>query len=353
MDVTLESFQASIADVKPDDVVVFNISSPGGSVLTGFEIYNEVKNLKASKKIFQINGMAASIASIIVMAGDEIEASEFSLFMIHQASAGADGNATQLAQQIEILDKIDTLLLDTYHERNNNKGKKKISREAISDMLSAETWLTPAEALEYGFIDRIVNKLSDITKIAAKANTNLTMDYLQKLRKVLAQGGKVELTLEDVKNAVTQALEGKTFSSLKDEEVDGFLVAVKALLQAKTGGTLAEDQEAQVNEFLNTIVDELKASELSNTSDGKIEALKQSIDRLAALVDTIAKSSVETGQQVENLTTDLTALKKNIRSFGKKPFTNETSRLNLGSAYVDPWAKHRSQMEEIDKKTRK
>jgi ATP-dependent protease ClpP protease subunit len=353
MDVTLESVQSQLQNLQPTEDILFNISSPGGSVLTGFEIYNEIKMLPTSgKKIFQINGLAASIASIIVMAGDEIEASELSLFMIHKASSGIEGNASQLQEQIEVLNMIDKMLMDTYSARNAKNGKKKLSEKEMVAMLEAETWMTPQEAMDYGFIDRVINQVSDVTKIAAQ--TTQTMKHLDKLRRLLANSGKIEFTIEDVKAAVAQALSGKTYSSMTtDEDINAFLVAVKSILSNKAGGTLTDEDTAKVNELLNQAVTELQEIEAANTTAGQISQLAKAVAEIKGMLDTMSKAAVESGQQVENLTEEITNLKKGVRSFGKKPFVNEGSKLNLGSAYADPYAKHREEMKKIDDQTRK
>ena len=347
MDVTLDGFTSMLGEITPEDNVIFDISSPGGSVIVGLEIYNAVKELKAKKITFRINGLAASIASIIVMAGDEIEASEFSMFMIHKASTGIEGNSTELQQQVEILEKIDELLVNTYHARNQSKGTKKLSDKAIKDMIAKETWLSPAEALEYGFIDKVINQAADVK---AAALTNFNMNHLQKLRSLLNSGGKPQITAEDVEAAIAQSLDGKKFTSLNEEEVQNFLVAVKGSLETKAGGTLTDEETESINDQLNKSVEALTEKERGETAEGQIEQLSASIKQLTDMVKTMGEAVVKNGQDTENLAFELQAVKKNARTFGKKAFVNETTKLNIGSAYVDPYAKHRQEMAAIDQK---
>jgi ATP-dependent protease ClpP protease subunit/cell division protein FtsB len=351
VDMTLDSVRELLAGVSPQEELLIKISSPGGSVLTGFEIYNEIKQLPAAKKVFQINGIAASIATLIVLSGDEIEASEFSLSMIHKASTVAEGNAEQLAAQIEILEKINALLLEAYYDRNQKRGSRKVSREKLSAMMEEETWFTPEEAMEYGFVDRIVNKITDVTKIAAQSKS-FDMNHLQRLKRLLAQGGKIEITLEQVSAAVTKALNGRQFSSLSDQQVQEFLVAVRDELTAVTGQTLTDQDITRINAMLEQVTGELREKEAASSTDGKIEALNRSIAELKNLITTVAETVVKNGQDVESLAAELVATQKSVRSFGRKPFVNEASKLNIGSAYVDPYARHRAEMAKIDEKTR-
>jgi ATP-dependent protease ClpP protease subunit len=349
-DVTLDSVKAKLSGVTSDDELVFDISSPGGSVLVGFEIYNEIKNLPSKNIVFEINGLAASIASIIVMAGAEIRASEFSLFMIHNASTGVEGNAEELKQQIEILKKIDELLLDTYYNRNQERGKTKLTRDRISEMMNTETWLTPAEGVEYGFIDKIINKSADIAKVAAQYKPS--MKHLQKLKQMLAMGGKLAITKEDVSRAFSNALEGRKYSNLTEEEINSVLVAVKSALEQQTGGDMTEEQTQEVDNLLNEVANEVTRAEAESSTEGQLSALRKSVAELTKTIETVAQSLVESGNQMEALTFEINNLKKQTRTFANRPFVNEASKLSIGGAYVDPYAKHRAQMADIDKKTR-
>jgi len=349
-DVTVDSFNALLDGVTAEDSVVFDISSPGGSVLVGFEIYNAIKNMPTKDITFEINGIAASIASIIVMAGAKIHASEFSLFMIHKAATGIEGNSLELKQQIEILEKIDALLVDTYYGRNQANGTEKLTKDQIVEMMTAETWLTPAEGVKYGFIDKVINKTADVSKIAAQFKP--TMNHLQKIKAMLLNNGRPQIQKEDVESAMMTALAGKQYSNLSEEEVNTFLATVKSLMEQKLGGTLTEEEMSAVNAALNEAVSALAQQEAASSTDGQMQALKQQMSDLKNMVETIAKSTVESGQHLEALAFEITNLKKQTRTFGKKPFVNESTKLNIGASYIDPYAKHRQQMKEIEEKTR-
>ena len=128
------------------------INSPGGDVFDGVAIYNQlVKN--SAKIVVEIDGLAASIASIIAMAGDEINMPSNAMIMIHDPWMIAAGTAEELRDQAELLDKIRGQLLSTYQTRTGGDLKE------ISDMMAAETWMTADEALEHGFIDNITDEV--------------------------------------------------------------------------------------------------------------------------------------------------------------------------------------------------
>lgn len=128
------------------------INSEGGSVFEGVAIYNVLRRHKA-KKMVHIDGLAASIASVIAMAGDEIKIARNGIMMIHDpwAAGFIVGTAADFREQGEkiavSLDKIREALLATYVERTNLSEKK------ISDWMAGETWFTAAEAVKHGFAD--------------------------------------------------------------------------------------------------------------------------------------------------------------------------------------------------------
>ena len=135
----------SFADVEQINV---HISSYGGEVKTGIAIYNTLKAHKAKVRTI-CDGFACSIASVIFMAGDERVMNELSMLMIHDAWSYVCGNADQIRKEADDLEKITQLSVKAY-EANSN-----LSEEDIKALMSAESWIPPDEALEYGFATAI------------------------------------------------------------------------------------------------------------------------------------------------------------------------------------------------------
>lgn len=130
--------------------IVLKINSPGGSVFDGVAIYNDLKAHKGNVRV-EITGIAASIASIIAMAGDEIAIADNAMMMIHNAWTIAAGNAEELTAQAEILAKIDGQLASTYAAQKGTPGIR-----AIKQMMADETWMTGKEAKANGFATEIL-----------------------------------------------------------------------------------------------------------------------------------------------------------------------------------------------------
>lgn len=141
------------------------INSDGGSVFDGLAIYNALVRHPANIKI-HIDGIAASIASVIAMAGDEINMSKNAWLMIHDPWTVAGGTAGDLRSQADLLDKIRNQLLETY------KIKTGLDADKISDYMTNETWFEGGEALELGFVDNITDDLAIAAHSSCKKYKN-------------------------------------------------------------------------------------------------------------------------------------------------------------------------------------
>ncbi len=124
------------------------INSPGGSVFAARTIETALREHKA-KVIVHIDGLAASAATFIAMAGDEIVMSPGAMFMVHKAWTIAWGNADDLQDTAALLTKLDGTLVDTYATRTQQ------DKQQIADWMAAETWFTAQEAVDHGFADRL------------------------------------------------------------------------------------------------------------------------------------------------------------------------------------------------------
>lgn len=144
---TAKQFQKdlkALGDVKTLDIF---INSPGGDVFDGVAIYNQLARHRA-KKIVHIDALAASIASVIAMVGDEIEIASNGMMMIHRAWGLAIGNANDMRKLADTLEKVDSTIIGTYVARTGGEEAE------ITRMTDEETWLTAEEAVELGFADR-------------------------------------------------------------------------------------------------------------------------------------------------------------------------------------------------------
>lgn len=158
-----------MADMNVPQIDVY-INSPGGSVFAGMAIYSALKRHQAHINV-QIDGVAASIASVIALAGDTVSISEVGMFMIHSPWSAVMGNATEMRKQADVLDKVEESMISAYARAN-------IDEKKLKSMLAEETWLTAKEAVAYGFADEVIGAMDIAAAIIPKDRFKNTPDKL-------------------------------------------------------------------------------------------------------------------------------------------------------------------------------
>lgn len=138
-----------------------HIHSPGGDVFDGIAIYNLLKNHPANVTVY-IDGLAASMASVIAMAGNEVIMPENAMMMIHKPWGIQGGDAEDMRKYADLLDKVENTLIPAYA---NKTGK---TPEELAEMLSAETWLNGKECVEQGFADKLAEPLVAMASIKSR-----------------------------------------------------------------------------------------------------------------------------------------------------------------------------------------
>lgn len=142
-------FRDALARIDASTIVV-NINSPGGDVFDGIAIYNDLLAHKA-EVVIRVTGLAASAASLVAMAGDEITIAENAFFMIHNAWTFAIGDSREMTAQAKILKQVDGSLAETYAARTGQDVGD------IRSLMDDETWLNGDDAVEQGFADKIIS----------------------------------------------------------------------------------------------------------------------------------------------------------------------------------------------------
>ncbi|MGH0950865.1 head maturation protease, ClpP-related [Bacillus mycoides] len=130
------------------NVIHINLNSPGGDVFDGIAIYNQLKNHPANV-IIHVDGLAASAASIIAMAADELIMNTGSMLMIHEASTWTWGTKLDIRKTLNALEGIDKSLADIYMTRYQGE------RSEMETMIANETWFTANEAVEIGLAHQV------------------------------------------------------------------------------------------------------------------------------------------------------------------------------------------------------
>lgn len=152
--------------------ITVRINSGGGDVFDGVAIYNTLAKHPA-RKVVEVDGLAASAASVIAMAGDEIRMGDGAFLMIHNAWGFAIGNSAEMRRTAELLDSVSGQLANIYAKRTGRQAKD------VARMMDAETWMDPDTAIAEGFADA---RSDQVVKMAASVDISRFRNVPQALR---------------------------------------------------------------------------------------------------------------------------------------------------------------------------
>ena len=187
-----------LADLDVENINVY-INSNGGVVDTAIAINNALRRHKA-KVTVNIDGIAASAATLITCAGDTVKMPKNALFMIHNPLTIAMGDSEEMRKQADVLEKYKNSIMETYLQKVN------IDKEKLSELMDSESWLSAEEALKYGFIDEIIEN-ADIQVVENKVISNNMVFNMAEFKnfnvdKNIKNNGKgsEKMTREEIKN---------------------------------------------------------------------------------------------------------------------------------------------------------
>jgi len=189
------------------ETINLRIASGGGSIVEGNTIYNALKRHSA-KVVTHVDSLAASMASVIAMAGDEIHMAANALLMIHNPWTMSMGGAEQLRKDADLLDKMESNIRTSY-------GRSNLSAEELDEAMDAETYYTAEEALEKGFIDVI----SDANLAAASIGDMESLKEFSAIPQAKIDGIKIECQARQIEvcNAQIEKLQNEI--DLHEEQV--------------------------------------------------------------------------------------------------------------------------------------
>lgn len=274
------------------------INSPGGSVIEGFSIFSAICHVKCNVETY-IDGMAASIAGVIAMAGKKVHMSDIGMLMIHDPSFASD--EPQTAKDKEILNLMKNSLVTTLTNKTNFDPVK------MGDMMTKETWMDCSTAKSYGFVDEIFstnvkeniavtsqqlyqnNKKIDAMQMFNKFKnllTNTTMKKVANLLKLTDEASEESIAMEVGK---IQTANNDLVQKVKDLEAEN--VALKAKVDAadveKTNAA-----NAAAEEVVNQAVTENKIKE-TEKADWLVLA-KSNLTAVKNSLATMGKSKIAT-----------------------------------------------------------
>ena len=146
-EVTPKMFKADL-DKCTGDITVW-INSPGGDVFAAAQIYNMLMDYPGSVAV-KIDSLAASAASVVAMAGTEVQMSPVAMMMIHNPMTVAIGDSSEMKRAVAMLDEVKESIMNAYEIKTG------LSRTRLSNLMDAESWFNASKAVELGFADKIL-----------------------------------------------------------------------------------------------------------------------------------------------------------------------------------------------------
>ena len=197
-DITPQLFREEL-NAGSGDITVW-INSPGGDCVAAAQIYNMLMDYRGSVTV-KIDGIAASAASVIAMAGTKVLVSPVSMLMIHNPATMAMGDAAEMQKAIAMLDEVKESIINAYEIKTG------MSRAKLSHLMDAETWMDAHTAVDLGFADEIMTR-PDVTGaenhaagpmlFSRAAVTNHLMDKLAAKCRIEKKPTQPERSVEDL-----------------------------------------------------------------------------------------------------------------------------------------------------------
>lgn len=178
------------------DITVW-INSPGGDVFAAAQIYNMLMDYKGNVTV-KIDGLAASAASVIAMAGTEVQMSPVAMMMIHNPATIAIGDSSEMKKAIDMLDEVKESIMNAYEIKTG------LSRSRISHLMDAESWFNAKKAVELGFADKL---LFSKEETEAEEEKELEMEAVMFSRKAVTNSLMSKLIPKPEKKTPIEQLE--------------------------------------------------------------------------------------------------------------------------------------------------
>lgn len=194
-EVTPKMFKEELQDGEGDITVWIN--SPGGDVFAAAQIYNMLMDYKGNVTV-KIDGLAASAASVIAMAGTEVQMSPVAMMMIHNPATIAIGDSSEMKKAIDMLDEVKESVMNAYEIKTG------LSRSRISHLMDAESWFNAKKAVELGFADKL---LFSKEETEAEEEKELEMEAVMFSRKAVTNSLMSKLISKPEKKTPIEQLE--------------------------------------------------------------------------------------------------------------------------------------------------
>ena len=283
-DISDKTFKQDIENLGDVENITLHINSPGGSVFSAIAIANTLKNHKA-KVTANIDGIAASAATIITSACDIVRMPKNAHFMIHNPMTFAYGNNQDMEKTLNMLNKVKDSIIETYLYKSNT------DKETLSELMNEETWMDAETAKGYGFIDEIINEEIEEEIIENKLIINNMAFDISKFKNFKA--GKT--------NKLQDAIVTNNFENNKKEEEKMTLEELKNKFPELYDQVFNEGKEAGINKENERMkaIDEMKISNYPDLVENAKYTEKIEANELAMKI--LKKQNEEKAEKLEGL----------------------------------------------------
>lgn len=222
--VTAKRISAALRAIGKNDVVV-NVNSPGGDYFEGLAIYNMLREHPA-KVTVKVLGIAASAASVIAMAGDEIQIARAGFLMIHNTWVVAGGDRHALRDVADWLEPFDQAAVDIYAARTG------MDDADLAKMLDRETWIGGSDAVDKGFADGLLDS-DEVTSQTKNSIESRPVVAAHKIDTLLARAGVSRSERRDLVNALKGGKPGAASTGMQDAAVITEVENLLSLIRSK------------------------------------------------------------------------------------------------------------------------
>jgi len=295
-DISARDFREALDSLGEVDEIEVIVNSPGGSVGAGVAIYSALKRHSA-RIITSIEGYALSMGSVIAMAGDVVQMSSASVFMIHDPWSMAMGSAEEMRKEAEVLDVHKQALVNAYSLRAG------VTEEAAAELMTAETWMDSNRALELGFIDSVFDapeedeNEEDDSATAMGLTADEMSEYLTRL------GGNAPAWAREQINSFTTARAARVVSMAQAEN---------PMPDKKKTGSAVEGAENENDANAQAVADaEARGAEAGATAErNRVAGIRKAFDdaKLPAQFNKARDKAIENGVSLEDFQTTVETL---------------------------------------------
>ena len=349
-DLCPQQFKKFASTLERGDELVLHLNSVGGDVFAGFAIAQMIKELsdKGIPSVAIVEGLAASIASVIACACDTIKMSESSALMIHKAWTVMQGNADEMKKQAQTMDKIDAAIRSFYHKHFD------LTDEQLEAYMADETWIFGAEAKNYK-LNCEVTPAEKQYKIAASLNKMNYTKVPKALKDMIMdneiKNEQIDSTTSDITNEIQEEVE-KVEEQLEEKKVEEPKVEAPVVedkieclpmdeVEKRVSGmqsTMAKKMDAMKKEY------DAKITEFENQLKMKDEELEQAKAEATSLNQKLEDASKELQATVSALEEKSNALATLNAGVLTPTETKESWRNLKGQKFLDYVNAHRKEL---------